>query len=222
MKFEGFYQKSTKILLEIRFNNNKEFFHSIKDEYASYVHEPMKLLAENLLEQIKMMDKDFDDEIKISRANRDIRFSKNKAPYKESKWFFFRKGNIATIEYQRPNYFFEITPDGYSYGLGFWPGPGGMSLLRSRSCNNSASDFEEALKAYKKQNAFELEGDMYKKVFFPALPEEKNNWLQRKSLTFIKSCGNDELLYSPELVDKVFNEIKAIHPVYKYLCKISE
>ena len=54
----------------------------------------------------------------ISRANRDIRFSKDKSPYKDRKWVVF---NYGEGRWQRKScFYFEIAPEGWSCGMGFY------------------------------------------------------------------------------------------------------
>jgi uncharacterized protein (DUF2461 family) len=42
--FDGFSQKTVSILLSIRFNNNREYFNTIKQEYIENVKKPLELL----------------------------------------------------------------------------------------------------------------------------------------------------------------------------------
>src|SRR5689334_10215404 len=65
-------------------NNNKEWFDRNKPTYENAVKNPFKKLVEDLIEQIRKHDKDLSTDAKesIFRINRDIRFSKDKTPYK--------------------------------------------------------------------------------------------------------------------------------------------
>jgi uncharacterized protein (DUF2461 family) len=66
----------------------------------------MKVFADEIYMRMCDLDNDFSELPKISRANRDIRFSKNKNPYKESKWFFLRGDGSPHLTYSKPTYFF--------------------------------------------------------------------------------------------------------------------
>ena len=88
--FRGFTEQTNDFLVGIKFNNNKEWFNANKLMYTENVHKPMVALANEVYEKMHEYKKNFYEKPKISRINRDIRFSNNKSPYKISKWFFLR------------------------------------------------------------------------------------------------------------------------------------
>lgn len=65
-------------------NNTREWFHENKKLYETAVKEPFAELVEDLIYRISGEEPGFDVEPKdaIFRINRDVRFSKNKEPYK--------------------------------------------------------------------------------------------------------------------------------------------
>ena len=135
-------------LIGIRFNNYKDWFHTHKDMYKKNVHEPMVELANEVYERMHQMDSNFVQTPKISRANRDIRFSKNKNPYKESKWFFLRADGKPDLTYPKPTYFFEISPDWWRYGLFYAPKPSNMAAYRVKPVSYTHLD------VYKRQQIY--------------------------------------------------------------------
>ena len=54
----------------------------------------------------------------VSRVFRDTRFSKDKSPYKTSHWITFKRPRKNWQNF--PAFFFEISPDTYRYGMGFF------------------------------------------------------------------------------------------------------
>ena len=57
----------------------------------------------------------------ISRINRDIRFSKDKSPYKARKWVVLKEALTTTQHWKfRPVFYFELMPEGYAYGMGVY------------------------------------------------------------------------------------------------------
>ena len=54
----------------------------------------------------------------MSRIYRDARRLHGRGPYKDHLWFCIRTGDKDWTG--RPAFYFEIAPDYYSYGLGFW------------------------------------------------------------------------------------------------------
>ncbi|MBQ8941388.1 MAG: DUF2461 domain-containing protein [Firmicutes bacterium] len=218
--FSGFNESTNEYLMGIRFNNNKEWFHEHKDMYRENVHEPICELADEIFAKMQDMDKNFTEIPKVSRANRDIRFSKNKNPYKECKWFFLRGDGKPDIIYSRPTYFFEMSPDWWRYGLFYAPTPTGMQLYRKR-IENKPAEFKKIKKVYEKQNIFELEGDNYKRLFNKDIDKDIIDWYQKKYLGFTSWHDySEEIFYQSTLSDLVFEGFKAIYPIYKYLDSI--
>ncbi len=68
---------------ELEENNYKDWFHSNKKRYESFVKKPMLLFVTDLLDRLKKLDSGIVVEPKkcLGRINRDIRFSKDKTPY---------------------------------------------------------------------------------------------------------------------------------------------
>jgi len=218
--FKGFNPITNDYLIGIRFNNCKEWFHENKNIYQKNVHEPICLLADECFDFMKNMDSDFDEKPKISRANRDIRFSKNKNPYKESKWFFLRKDGKPDLIYEKPTYFFEISPDWYRYGFFYAPSPKGLCKFRKKvDADNYGLD--KIIDYFNSQNIFKLYGNMYKKNFNKNLNEKLSNWYNRKSFEFTcYGSYEDEFFYESKLKDIVCNGFKILYPIYKYFNNI--
>ena len=217
--FEGFSEEAVNVLLDIRFNNNKEWYEANKDRYKQYVHEPMVNFAACVYDAIKNKHEDFADTARICRIFRDTRYSKNKQRYKDSKWFFFREGSISTIEYPKPNYFFELKAENYVYGLGFWAQAGHMELFRE-NVRNHPSNLLEMIDLYEAQNVFTLSGDKYKKKYQEDVEEPLKDWYIRKEFTFVAERPLDDILFSPEIVDMVAEDFLKIYPVYDYFSDI--
>jgi len=65
-------------------NNNRDWFHTNKKRYEKNVKLPFYELMAELIERVKTEDPEVNLEVKnaVFRINRDIRFSKDKSPYK--------------------------------------------------------------------------------------------------------------------------------------------
>lgn len=215
--FQGFYEETNEYLIGIRFNNYKEWFHEHRDMYNQYVQQPMKLFAQEVFDKMQGFDKDFADLPKISRANRDIRFSNNKNPYKESKWFFLRSDGSPRIIYPKPTYFFEITPDFWWYGLFFAPGPAGMGEYRKKIESDTAN-FERIIKNIERQKLFTIEGEEYKRLFNKDIDKKILPYYQKKEITFARRQDYTATeVYGRELTDIVADGFKRLYPMYRFL-----
>ena len=96
-------------------NNHKDWFHENKKRYEKSVKEPFKAFVDEMIGRLKEVEPDLNLEPKdcIHRINRDIRFSKDKTPYKtRMSAHISAKGKK---DYQYPSLFFEMGPE--SVGL---------------------------------------------------------------------------------------------------------
>ena len=95
--FQGFTDETFEFFMAIRFNNNTEFFHSNHDWYQRAVRTPCLELAAALSEAVGAVD----DEIElrpnrvVSRINRDLRFSRDKSPYRDYMWLKLRREGVS-------------------------------------------------------------------------------------------------------------------------------
>src|ERR1035437_3950865 len=82
--FEGFSNETFKFLHGLKKNNNKEWFEAHRDEYERSLRGPSKALAFAMGQYFRSHDMPVAGSAKTSlfRINRDIRFSKDKSPYK--------------------------------------------------------------------------------------------------------------------------------------------
>lgn len=113
-------------LTKLKKNNNRDWFNAHKSEYQQH-HEEIK----GFLEEVKghMQEHDHIDEhrCRVYRIYRDVRFSKDKTPYK-SNW----SANMTRATHAlRGGYFFSLSPGRSMIAGGFW-GPNKDDLLHIR------------------------------------------------------------------------------------------
>ena len=83
MTFLGFADKDAKFFRALAKNQKKEWFQAHKDDFESGYHGPMKALLGDVSAAIDGSYPHVDlDEPRVFRIYRDVRFSKDKAPYK--------------------------------------------------------------------------------------------------------------------------------------------
>lgn len=130
--------KTLDFLKELNNNNSKEWFETHRGEYI-VAHEEMIAFAELVMSEILTFDKVDARSGKqtLYRIYRDVRFSKDKTPYK-TKWggYFRRSG-----EDRRGGFHFDIEPGGKSFvGGGFWaPNKEDLILIREQIVSDSDS-----------------------------------------------------------------------------------
>lgn len=116
-------------------NNNREWFTENKKEYElASAH--MESFADELLYGLQQID-DIETPTgkkSLYRIYRDVRFSKDKTPYKKSMSGSFKRATAA----KRGGYYFHIEPGTIMIGGGFWgPNKEDLQLLREQIAQDS-------------------------------------------------------------------------------------
>lgn len=196
-------------------NNNRDWFSENKSVYQNQ-HEETILFADALLSEMRKHDniETLSGKKSLMRIYRDVRFSKDKSPYKTNWGGGFKRATKLL----RGGYYFHIEPNKSFIGGGFWA-PNSADLLKIRQ-DISANPIE--LRSIINSKAFKsafgvLQGEKLKtcpKGFDkedPAL-----DLLQYKQFLVSKSFTNKEVM------DKNFykvasNTFKAMRPFFDYM-----
>jgi uncharacterized protein (TIGR02453 family) len=125
-----FSPESLAFLRGLAKNNNKPWFESHRDAYEGAVREPMRELIEELDARFKRFAPEIGGDPKRSmfRIYRDIRFSKDKSPYKTHAacWFNHRKAS-SKVGTEAANgsagFYFHLEPGRSMVGAGVWMPP---------------------------------------------------------------------------------------------------
>lgn len=218
-KFSGFLPETIDFLWEIRMNNNKEWMDQNRDRYKEVLKEPFEQLAFDLNEKISSISEEKTDWA-ISRINRDIRYSKDKSPYRACRWVVFKEPlAVGTTWKTRPVFYFELSPEGYTHGMGFYETtPAYMKAFRKKIEANPEA-FYNIVKGMKKKE-FVLMGEDYKKVDGSIFPEEIHPWYVKKSFAVVETKKLEDILFTEELPQMLAHQWKGLIPLYRYLKEI--
>ena len=222
--FEGFSKDSIAFLKELKKNNNKQWFESHKSNYEALLLTPLKYLVSDLGDFMLLIDNLFEVAPSvnktISRIYRDTRFSHDKSPYKTSFWITFKRPQKDWKD--APAYFFEISPESYRFGMGFYDAmPKTMEKFREFIDNNQ-KEFQKAILFYSKQKMFVLEGDKYKKIIDPKKPNDIQDWYQRKNFYLVCNRKIDNALFSKQLTEDLILGFDSLSKFYQYLLQIKQ
>ncbi len=122
-------------LLELRSNNNREWFQANKNRYERDVKEPLLRFIEDFEPRLHSISTHF---VADTRANggsmfriyRDVRFAKDKSPYKTQAAAQFRHEVGKTAH--APGFYLHLAPDEILAGVGMWQ-PDSESLNKIRN-----------------------------------------------------------------------------------------
>ena len=163
--FDGLPKDALTFLRALKKNNNREWFEKNKERYESSVKLPFLSLLHDLNEQLKNFDQEIhiDPRRSVYRIYRDVRFSKDKTPYKT--WiaasFTFQSGDRKTS----PGFYMHVAATEIIIGGGSWaPSPEQLVNIRQ-----AISGHPEELRRILSENKFKkifgaLEGESMKTV----------------------------------------------------------
>ncbi|MEA4972024.1 MAG: DUF2461 domain-containing protein [Candidatus Metalachnospira sp.] len=213
--FEGFPPEMIDFFWELRMNNNAEWFNENRDRYDTLAKEPMKLFAEELCKKLNNMGLGEVFVPSISRANRDVRFSKDKSPYKDRKWVVFNYGEGRWQD--KVCFYFEVAPEGWCCGCGTYCADSAfMARYRKKLSANSAV-LKRIDKSISEQNYFKADVSMYKKNFTPeSVDKDIAKWYQYKNIALISDYSISNELFSHEISDIVEEKFKFMKQFFMY------
>ncbi len=202
-------------LKKLEKNNNRDWFTIHKPEFKDLEAE-MKIFFNSLSEEVKKEDEI--DRVKIFRIYRDVRFSKNKTPYKIN----FSSSLARAGTRLRGGYYTQIQPNNGSFiAIGFWQ-PNKEDLLRIRKeLELDASDFREVI-SNKKFNSIwgDLVGDEVKTSPKGFNKEHQNiDLIKKKQFIFVRNFTDNEVL-DPNFITEVSKSFKAVRPYFNLMSDI--
>ena len=219
-EFTGFTQTGLDFLQNVKIHNSRQWFAENRTIYDNQLVKPFRALVEELTPTMLQIDQWFETKPAIgktlSRINRDTRFSKDKSLYRDRLWLTFKRPSKDWKE--SPCYFFEIDPEGYRYGLGYYCVPKQTMDIFRDEINQDLNKFLQVINCVKKP--FELYGESYKRPLVKDLPPKIANWYNRKDLGVIASSNQIEDLFSKNLIQKLSKSFKQLIPLYDYLLKV--
>ncbi|MCH2215134.1 MAG: DUF2461 domain-containing protein [Flavobacteriales bacterium] len=202
-------------LQKLEKNNNRDWFAKNKSEYVT-AHENFKAFANSLLESIQK--KDNIEKMKLFRIYRDVRFSKNKDPYKSS----FSGGFSRATKALRGGYYFHIQPGGRSMvGGGFWQ-PESRDLKRIREeIAMDALPLRKIINAASFKKHFgQLEGDQVKTAPKGYPKDHPDIDLLRYKSYIVSHHFTDEEVTSPGFDKEILKYFKALRPFFDYMSEV--
>ncbi|MFD2541521.1 DUF2461 domain-containing protein [Lacinutrix gracilariae] len=196
-------------------NNNRDWFNENKKEFKE-IEKEVKQAYTQLFEMLSAHDEI--DKMKMFRIYRDVRFSKNKLPYKTH-----FGGSFSRVKPNlRGGYYVHIQPNNESFiATGFWE-PNKEDLLRIRKEFEQDDDEIREIIDNKKFKSIwgELVGDQVKTAPRGFDKEHKAiDLIKKKQFIFTKKYTDKEVT-SPEFLSQVDTAFKAIRPYFNYMSDV--
>lgn len=178
-----FTKQFSKFFIDLAPHNNKEWFDENRSRYENDVKKPFHDFTENVIKSIAKLD----PRIKIStkeaifRINRDIRFSKDKYPYK-----MHMAAAISPLGKKHPDvsgFYFQLGPEGVQIWQGaYFIENTTLPVLRENLAKN-LKEFQKLKSAKKFVDTYgEIQGDGNSR-----LPKELKPFAEKEPLLFHKN-----------------------------------
>ena len=213
---KDFMKKTLAFLKALSRNNNREWFEKNRDAYEAS-NEEVKNLSQVLEGLIGEFDELDPQGTHIYRIYRDVRFSKNKIPYKTTRSMSFKREGA----HRRGGYYLQISPGETFLASGFW-GPEPADLLHIRQ--QLAQD-HETLEKIITEKAFvnyfgELRGDKLKTAPKGFPKDHEAVELLRYKQFIVTHPFSDEEVLSNEFPEKVAEGFRKVQPFLTHMTEL--
>ena len=208
--FQGFTPETFDFLWGIRMNNNREWFTQNKKQYIDTLYEPMKALGKELFAPFIERPGNL---LKVSRIYRDARLH-HPDPYKESLWICIRQDVAWWAE--NPCLYFEIAPEGASYGFVNWkPKVSTLEDFR-RDISARPEHFLELIKKTEESTGVPVTADLYKRPKETADPRLAPYFAWKGNIACCRELAPGDELFTPALSAQVRTFFEQFIPFYEY------
>lgn len=198
-------------LNQLQLNNHKEWFEAHKEEYKQH-HELFKSFCEEIFKSLGKTDQL--EATKVFRIYRDVRFSKDKTPYKNN----FGASFSRIKPYFRGGYYLHIESGNSFAGGGFWePSPADLKRIREEI----AADPKPLIKvqANKTFQAYfnTIEGDQLKTMPKGFGSDLEGEDLIRRKQYLVMRRFTDKEVQAENFSNEVVATFKAMRPFFDYM-----
>ena len=210
--------KTVDFLRDIKSNNNKAWFDENRSRYEES-HQERIAFTEEFMKEMNKIDElvPMTGKKSLFRIYRDVRFSKDKTPYKHHWGGRMKRESV----WRRGGYYFHIEPDEAFLATGFWnPEKDDLKRIRENIALDAAP-LKMILSSKKFKKVWgEIEGDTLKtapKGFDKEHPDI--DLLRHKQFIAVKKFTTKEML-SEDFISECVNTFKSIRPFLDYMSEI--
>ncbi|MFY0607406.1 MAG: DUF2461 domain-containing protein [Cyclobacteriaceae bacterium] len=201
-------------LQDIADNNNREWFENNKERYL-VAQQEMKSFHGSLANL--MTSHDQITKGRVYRIYRDVRFSKDKTPYKNN----WGGGFQRETHYLRGGYYYQIQP-GNSFAAGGFFGPNSQDLLHIRKQIQQEPDrLKELLTGKEFVSTFgELKGEQVKTAPKGFSKDDPAIELLRYKQLYVERHFTDEDVLDPDFGENLSAVFAKMRPYFDYMSEI--
>lgn len=209
MEFTGFPVAALDFYDDLELDNTRSFWETHKQVYAESVKAPFDALAEALAPEF--------GPVKVFRPHRDVRFSKDKTPFKTHQGAFVQVSEAT-------GWYVELSPRGVRTGAGFYDAssPRLAAFRAAIDHDRSGPQLDKLLRTLRRRG-FEVGGDRLKTS--PrgyAADHPRIELLRHRSLVVGRSLGFEPVVHTPEVLDVIRADWRTLRPLISWVAEHSE
>ncbi len=205
-EFEGFPVAALDFFDDLEVDNTKSFWEAHKAVHAASVKAPMVALTAALADEF--------GPAKVFRPYRDVRFAKDKTPYKTHQGAFVAAGPST-------GWYVEISARGIRTGAGFYEASSGaLAAFRESVADERTGTEIERIVGELERDGWTVGGDTLKtspRGYDADHP--RIGLLRHKSLTIGRSHGFEPVIHTPELLDVVRDDWRTLRPFVEWVAE---
>jgi uncharacterized protein (TIGR02453 family) len=225
-EFEGFFEETLYFFNTLKENNNKPWFDQNREIYDDYVIGPAKSFVVTMGARLKEIAPNINADPRTNkslfRINRDIRFSKDKSPYKTHMGLVFWDGDLPRME--SSVFYFHMEPDRIMLGTGIYKFTKPQleeyrnSVVHSRYGKELGKIYEELT-----GKGYDFGGKNYKKIprGFDA-DHENADLLLYNGVHVGKDFNIPDEFYKKDFIEFCFKPFKEMLPMQKWLSELTK
>ena len=209
-------------LAELSMNNNREWFQANKARYERDVRNPLLDFVADFGERLRAISPHMVADPRASggsmfRIYRDVRFSKDKSPYKTNAGAHFR--HEVGREVHGPGFYLHLQPGSCFGGAGIWmPNSATLGKIRGAIVENPGR-WERIVGDEAFESRFNLEGDSLKRAPRGIDPDHPLiEYLKLKSFAAGTSFDEDDVI-SPGFIDIYTDACRTAAPFSEFLTR---
>lgn len=215
-KFNGFPKEAIRFLRDLKKNNNRDWFLAHKQTYENEVKGSMIQFLEALQPEIKIVAPEMEVSPKsIFRIYRDVRFSKDKSPYKTHIAAYISAGNMV---HESAGLYIHLDDRELWLGGGLYhPAPPQLKAVRTKIASDHKK-LRSIVQAAKFKKMFgQLSGDKLTRVpkGFPCDHPAEDFLKHKDFVVLIKKPATDAA--KPQIVQEAAVTFGAMMPLIRYL-----
>jgi len=189
---------------DLEVDNTKSFWEKHKAVYEEAVKAPMTALCAALEPEF--------GSAKVFRPYRDVRFAKDKTPYKTHQGAFVPAGPST-------GWYVQVSAQGVRTGAGFYEASSaGLAAVRAAIDEELTGQELERILDTLRADGWDVGGDRLKTS--PrgyAADHPRIELLRHRSLTAGRSHGFEPVIHTPELLDVVRDDWRALRPLVEWV-----